>query len=100
MALRVGKIDSSFAVWLSVASSLPNSYVPHRYDVLINLFDGLLVREPSSASGACVVLNGLFRLRGPELQKQVRSRARVVSCLTFFCRRRFLTSSLLSFLFF
>jgi hypothetical protein len=35
------------------------------------LLDGLLDNEASSASGACVVMNGLFRLRGDELGEEV-----------------------------
>lgn len=35
------------------------------------LLEGLLDAEGASASGACVVLNGIFRLRGPELVDEV-----------------------------
>lgn len=35
------------------------------------LFDGLLDNEASSSSGACVVINGIFRLRGEELGSEV-----------------------------
>ena len=39
--------------------------------LLYPLLDGLLDAEASSASGACVVMNGLFRLRGDELEEEV-----------------------------
>ena len=39
--------------------------------LLYPLLDGLLDNEASSASGACVVMNGLFRLRGDELEDEV-----------------------------
>jgi hypothetical protein len=39
--------------------------------LLYPLFDGLLDAEPSSASGACVVMNGLFRMRGDIFEDEV-----------------------------
>lgn len=39
--------------------------------IIYPLFDGLLDEQASSASGACVVLNGLFRLRGETLADEV-----------------------------
>ena len=38
---------------------------------LYPLFDGLMDREADSSSGACVVVNGLFRLRGDVLEPEV-----------------------------
>lgn len=38
---------------------------------LYPLLDALLDKEADSASGACVVANGIFRLRGPELEQEV-----------------------------
>eukprot|EP00039_Didymoeca_costata_P018820 m.335101 g.335101 ORF g.335101 m.335101 type:complete len:1638 (-) comp17516_c0_seq1:85-4998(-) len=39
--------------------------------IVYPLMEGLLDAQDSSASGACVVMNGLFRLRGEELSEEI-----------------------------
>ena len=38
---------------------------------LYPLLEGLLDAQPDSADGCCVVINGIFRQRGPELANEV-----------------------------
>lgn len=40
-------------------------------ELITTLMDGLMDTQPMSSNGACVVLNGITKLRGAELQSQV-----------------------------
>ncbi len=47
------------------------------------LCESLLDAEGASASGACVVLNGMFRTRGPELVDEVPQLIKVCPLLSW-----------------
>lgn len=71
---RASKTESSqqFAVVNDLAKVLAKKIDgDDLYDLIQPLLEGLLDHEASSASGACVVVNGLFRLRGAELADEV-----------------------------
>eukprot|EP00040_Diaphanoeca_grandis_P032327 m.195702 g.195702 ORF g.195702 m.195702 type:complete len:1632 (-) comp32581_c2_seq1:207-5102(-) len=71
---RASKTESSqqFAVVNDLAKVLAKKIDgDDLLQLLEPLFEGLLDPEASSASGACVVVNGLFRARGGELGNEV-----------------------------
>ncbi|KNC53573.1 uncharacterized protein AMSG_01283 [Thecamonas trahens ATCC 50062] len=70
--IREDELNAQFAVVNELTrvlvKTVPETELP---DLLMALMDGLVDPEESSANGTCVVLNGLMRSRGRELEEHI-----------------------------
>eukprot|EP00005_Dracoamoeba_jomungandri_P008470 CAMPEP_0174265646 /NCGR_PEP_ID=MMETSP0439-20130205/27313_1 /TAXON_ID=0 /ORGANISM="Stereomyxa ramosa, Strain Chinc5" /LENGTH=1648 /DNA_ID=CAMNT_0015352207 /DNA_START=52 /DNA_END=4994 /DNA_ORIENTATION=- len=65
-------INEQYSVMQNLSQILAKTISPEDLpDLLFSLFSGLTDFELSSSSGTCVVLNGMIKLRGEELEERV-----------------------------
>lgn len=68
------EVDQQFALVNEMANSLSESIPDDElHSFLINLFTSLSDPEQPSASGSCIVLNGILKIRGKKEETQVKS---------------------------